>query len=340
MLKKKVLKKVPAVHIARIKTKAKKKISKSVTAIHSCTVDKNIEKVASSLHNVTSEFLYASVSVCKMDELDNAISSSSEDQIADVIRQQKRESKTIFDMDMVEDPLTGTPIEVRKELDALALKLQRHPKDQAVFLKIACYMHKYILGLVFKKYNYIRGYDNKDIYQEALIALFKKAVPSFKKGKGMSFLNFAKMCINRHLITMLNTSRNRKKDMPLNTSISLDHSPLGNNDDDDACVLSNIIPDTVHGQPPFTTMTKSETFDRTFQSLMSLLSPFEQAVLTEYLQEKSYREASRSVSKIYGKRCNERSIDNALLRIRKKAQVLKNELGEDALPLVFGNIES
>lgn len=269
------------------------------------------------------------------------ISSSSEDLIEDLHKKERRNSKTIFDVEDIDDPLVGTPTEVRKELDALALKLQKNPTNQAIFIKIVSYMHKYILGLVFKKYSFVKGYDEKDIYQEALIALFKKAVPSFRKGKGMSFLNFAKMCINRHLITILNASINRRKDMPLNTSISLDHSPSGREEDgDESCPLSNVIPDKIHGKPPFTEMSRYESFSRTIETINSVLSDFEKEVLVEYLKDKSYREAAKSMSKIYGKKCNERSIDNALLRIRKKAMALKSEFGEDLLPLVFGNVES
>jgi RNA polymerase sporulation-specific sigma factor len=233
----------------------------------------------------------------------------------------------------------GTPAEVKKELDNLAMRLQRRPKDQDAFLRIVCYMHKYILGLVFKKYSFVRGSDEKDVYQEALIALFKKAIPSFRKHRGMSFLNFAKMCINRHLITILNASRNRRRDWPLNTSISLDHSPGGGDEDDDACPLSNVVPDTAHGKPPFNDMAKSETFEKTLGAIKSVLSDFEQSVLMEYLQDKSYKDASKAISKKYGRRCNERSIDNALLRIRKKAMALKVECGEDALPLVFSPMD-
>ena len=203
-------------------------------------------------------------------------------------------------------------------------------------MKIVSYMHKYILGLVFRKYNFVRGHDDKDIYQESLIALFRKAVPSFKKGRGMSFLNFAKMCINRHLITILNTSRHRRKDMPLNTSVSLDHAPSGMDDEDGSCSLSNIIPDNAPGCQPFFEMARSESFEKTLSALTSVLSEFEKAALMQYLQDRSYREVSKNLTKIMGRKCNERSVDNALLRIRKKAMTIRDELDEDTLPLLFG----
>jgi RNA polymerase sporulation-specific sigma factor len=322
--------------------KSLKSLTKEIVDIECGEIDRTIKIISDTISIDKFEFVYDSViEAIEEDDQTFGISSSSEDIIDVLPRTRRRDIKTVFDMDEIADPLTGTPMEVRKELDNLAFKLQKNPLDQASFVKIVCYMHKYILGLVFKKYSFVKGYDDKDIYQEALIALFKKAVPSFRKGKGMSFLNFAKMCINRHLITILNASINRRKDMPLNTSISLDHAPLGKEDDgDESCILSNIIPDTVNGKPPFTEMDRSESFDRTFDTINSVLSDFEKEVLIEYLKDKSYKDAAKSMAKTHGKTCNERSIDNALLRIRKKAMALKDTFGEDALPLVFGNVKS
>jgi RNA polymerase sporulation-specific sigma factor len=230
--------------------------------------------------------------------------------------------------------LIGSPAEVQKELDDLAIKLQKRPKNQETFIRIVSYMHKYILGLVFKKYSFIRGYEVYDIYQEALIALFKKAVPSFRRGKGMSFLNFAKMCINRHLITILHASRTRRKDLPMNTAISLDHNPAGHPDDDDSCPLSNVIAINDSHEAPYEDICRTEAFMETLGSLRNKLSQFECIVLEEYLESKSYRLAARAIRKKYGEPCNEKSIDNALLRIRKKAEELKNEDDLGNLPLL------
>ena len=246
--------------------------------------------------------------------------------------------RTVFDAQPVEDPLTGEPAEVQAELDELALYLQKHPNDQVAFHRIVAYMHKYLLGLVFKKYAFVRGYQESDIYQEALIALFKKAVPSFKTGKGMSFLNFAKLCVNRHLITILHASKHRRKDLPINTAISLDHNPSCSQEDDDgSCPFSNVVADQQDQEMPYEDLCRNEAFDATLGALSDRLSDFEKKVLREYLQEKSYREAATNIRKKFGGTWDEKSIDNALLRIRNKAASLREELGETAeevIPLV------
>ena len=245
---------------------------------------------------------------------------------------ESRSGRGIFDTS-VSNPLVGTPQEVQRELDNLALYLQRHPDDDNGFARIQQYIHKYLLGLVFKKYSFVRGYDQSDMYQEALIALTKKAIPKFKADKGMSFLNFAKMCINRHLITILHASKHRRKDMPINCAISLDHNPSENGEDGN-CLLSNIIEDEKTPSPA-KFLEKREAYSRTLQTITGKLSSFEAIVLEEYLQERSYKETAKNVTKRTGVRYNEKSVDNALLRIRKKAIEIMNECDEDEIPLLI-----
>ena len=132
----------------------------------------------------------------------------------------------MFKLPCVLDPLIGTPKQVQKDLDGLVLKMQKSPNDNAIFDKIHLYMHGYLINVTLKKFPFIRGLQTVDIYQETLIALRFKAIPNFRNDKGMSFLNFAKMCIRRHLITLLNASKNRKKDQSINQAISLDSSPI------------------------------------------------------------------------------------------------------------------
>lgn len=243
-----------------------------------------------------------------------------------------RHTKTIFDTGSA-DPLSGTPKEVQEELDNLALHIQKHPEDEDGFARIQHYINKYLLGLVFKKYSYVRGYDQSDMYQEALIALTKKAIPKFKIDKGMSFLNFAKMCINRHLITILHASKHRRKDMPINCAISLDHSPTGQ-EEDESCILSNIIEDEKTLSPSLI-LENNEAYSKTLKTIMGKLSTFEAIVLEEYLQEKSYKETAKNVTRRTGVKYNEKSVDNALLRIRKKACEMISECEADEIPLLI-----
>ena len=234
----------------------------------------------------------------------------------------------LFKVPSVPDPLIGTPKQVQKELDSLAKKMQRDPENEAIFNKIHLYMHGYLINVVLKKFPFIKGYQTVDIYQETLIALRFKAIPGFKNNKGMSFLNFAKMCIRRHLITLLNASKNRQKDQSMNRAISLDSSPLK---DDEKNTYANIITDN---SPTVDKMTETnEAFQITKKNLLGVLSDFEKIVLKEYLSSSNYKEISKNVSKILNKRYNTKSVDNALLRIRKKAMYLRDHCKPEDVPI-------
>ena len=238
----------------------------------------------------------------------------------------------LFKLPCVLDPLTGSPEQVKKELDELAKAMQKDNSNDIIFNKIHLYMHGYLINVVLKKFPFIRGYQTVDVYQETLMALRFKAIPGFKTGKGMSFLNFAKMCIRRHLITLLDTSITRKKDQSLNQAISLDSSPIrNNNDDENKTTYANIIPDGREAVDK--TMETNEAFNVTKRTLLDALSDFERVVLNEYLSSSSYREISKNISLILKKKYNTKSIDNALLRIRKKAMHLLESGRIEDLPI-------
>ena len=236
----------------------------------------------------------------------------------------------MFKLPFVEEPLIGTPKQVQKELDLMAISLQKNPEDHSIFNRIHLYMHGYLINVVLKKFPFIKGYQSVDIYQETLIALKFKAIPNFKRNKGMSFLNFAKMCIRRHLITLLNASKNRKKDQSMNQAISLDAIPM-NSDNDSRSTLSEMISDDKCSVDEG--IASSEAYEVTKSTLFSVLSDFEKVVLSQYLSSSSYKEISFDISEDGGKEYNTKSIDNALLRIRKKALYLKEHGKLEDIPI-------
>jgi hypothetical protein len=142
------------------------------------------------------------------------------------------------------------------------------------------------------------------------------------------------MCIRRHLITLLNTSKNTKKHQSINRAISLDSSPIsnmGNDESEGMNTYANIITDgkiSVDKE-----MENNEAYNVTKNTLLNALSEFEQIVLSEYLSSSSYREISKNISGEVKKKHNTKSIDNALLRIRKKATQLKRYSKFEDLPI-------
>ena len=244
----------------------------------------------------------------------------------------KKQRKNLLPPDIILDELLALPPSLAKPyLNGYALAMQEDMDNEELFDRIRQYLHKFIVGLAYSRY-VVRGHEGKDLYQEGMIALRFKAIPKFRDDRGMSFLNFAKMCIKRHLITILNQARNRKKDQPMNRSVPLDSvTTPGDDDSGDGEALSNFIVDDE--KDSFVEMCRVEDKDRTLSELKKQLSDFEKAVLACYLEGHSYRETSRLVTRILGKRYDEKSIDNALLRIRNKAIVLSR--GGQELPM-FG----
>lgn len=239
----------------------------------------------------------------------------------------------LFRLPKVRDPLIGTPKQVQKQLDKMAIWMRNNPdehlENQILFSKIHLYMHGFLINVALKQFPYIKGLQTVDIYQEALIALRFKAIPGFRKGRGMSFLNFSKMCIRRHLITILNASKTRLKDQSINQAVSLDSSP--NPYDGDSQTFANIIPD---GSEPIDKATESkEAYHVTLDNLCKMLSSFEKKVLYEYLASSSYNEIADDLSSKTRQKRPTKSIDNALVRIRTKAQKLKESGKVEDIPL-------
>jgi RNA polymerase sporulation-specific sigma factor len=252
-------------------------------------------------------------------------------------RQEPFVEDVLFKIPLIMNPLVGTPKEVQDELDKVVLDFQKDPtgkRSDYEYERILLYMHSYLVNVVLKQFPYIRGMDHSDTYQEALIALRFKAIPNFKAGKGMSFLNFAKMCIRRHLITILNASKNRQRDQSINRAVSLD-SQVSPGDDQPNNTFANLIPDDASAVDVETEQKEAIYVTKS--------SDFEKMVLEEYLTNASYKEIGKNITERVGEDYEQldldekikrnKAVDNALWRIRKKAAKLKEESTSEVLPL-------
>ena len=141
---------------------------------------------------------------------------------------------------------------------------------------------------------HILGGDSDDLMQEAMIGLFG-AIRDYDADKGASFQTFANLCITRQLYKAVQAS-NRKKHRPLNQAISLDE-PAAEKKEDGA---------------------EGKLLD----TLMRGLSPEEELIAQEntvlelYLDGMDYTEIAKKLGR------KDKSIDNALQRIRMKIRKL------------------
>jgi len=154
---------------------------------------------------------------------------------------------------------------------------------------------------------FVIGAEREDIIQEGFWGLYK-AIQCFDPEKQNSFKTFANLCIERQLITVIKTS-NRQKNIPLNSSFSLNRTAYDENDD--VSVLD--ILDTRTVEDPLETIIKKEYYETVENRIDKNLSKFEKDVLDKYVQGQSYVDIASSLS------APVKSIDNAIQRIRKKA---------------------
>ena len=153
---------------------------------------------------------------------------------------------------------------------------------------------------------YLVGGDNEDLIQEGMIGLLK-AIWDFRPDREAQFSTFANLCIERKIQTAI-SSANRQKHMLLNNSVSI-YTAVSEEEP------QNIIIDRLAAKKsvePGVELIKAEELEQLMIDVKRELSSFEKKVLAYYIQGASYYEISRALD------CGNKSVDNALQRIRKK----------------------
>ena len=156
---------------------------------------------------------------------------------------------------------------------------------------------------------FIFGADREDVIQEGMLGLYK-AIRDYRPDKEASFVSFAELCINRQIISAIKAA-GRQKHIPLNTSISMDKPVTG--EDEDYTYLDFL---SKTGGNPEDEVIGRENLKILEREILSNLSKMEKQVLGYYLRGRSYTQ----IAKLMGK--EEKSIDNALQRIKKKVSVI------------------
>ena len=178
-------------------------------------------------------------------------------------------------------------------------------------------LHEYLssyISLFEHKYR-IPGCDADEIAQECLFALRFKAIEDFNPIRG-KFRSFAILCMKRHLFSIIKASTQQKRRV-LNESLSLDED----RSEGDDLSLTNLI--TKDKLSTVEKLEKAEITLITKQRLLSKLSRLEQEVFKLYIQQYPYDEIASALEDIFpGKRFSKKSVDNALVRCRFKAQEL------------------
>ena len=155
---------------------------------------------------------------------------------------------------------------------------------------------------------FLIGADTEDIIQEGMIGLYK-AVRDYNIDRNASFCGFAELCVNRQMITAIKAAT-RHKHQPLNSYISL-NKPIF--DDNSEQTYIDLLQEGELLNPE-SLFIGQENKDFIETQMVKNLSGFETRVLALYLQGRSYFEIAKSLKK------TEKSIDNALQRVKKKLE--------------------
>ena len=165
---------------------------------------------------------------------------------------------------------------------------------------------------------FLIGGDKEDLIQEGMIGLYK-AIRDYDTDKDSTFYSFADLCISRQIYTAIKAS-NRKKNIPLNTYVSL-YAPAysENADHDEKETLADIMSQNKISNPEELVIDKESTSMLEYE-LVRHLSQFEKTVLDLYLHDYSYLQIADKLKK------EPKSIDNALQRIRLKLNIVLKDL--------------
>ena len=146
---------------------------------------------------------------------------------------------------------------------------------------------------------FLVGGETEDLIQEGMIGLYR-AVSEYRVDRegGMSFKNFAYLCVSRRIIDAVKASA-RKKNVPLNNYVSLFQSewemPVSSPEDE---------------------VIRGEDRREFLQKMSKELSDFESRVTVMYMDGLSCAEICEATGK------EEKSVDNAIQRSKKKLQKL------------------
>jgi len=153
---------------------------------------------------------------------------------------------------------------------------------------------------------FLVGAEKDDLLQIGMIGLWQ-SIMDYSPDRDISFLSFARICIERHVITAIKTAT-RHKQLPLNNAVSLEYWA------EEADADFNLAEVLVSGAEidPEKVLIRREDDSMLRSALKMMLSSFEWEVLKRYNVGKTYREIAGDLD------CNTKSIDNALGRIKRK----------------------
>lgn len=193
--------------------------------------------------------------------------------------------------------------------------------DEKAFELILSHMYNYLLHL--SRDFFIQGGDDQDIYQEGAIKLMN-VIDKYDGSKG-GFMAFAQSSIRKHIITVMNREKAKKRCI-LNTSFSLDDAAENEEGDklsyiDTVSAKDSLVPNSF-GDP--LEIVRKDYEEYLIEEISKTLSSMEQKVFVlRFIEGYSYKEVARQLNlykldKEGNRILDQKSVDNAIWRSRPK----------------------
>lgn len=160
------------------------------------------------------------------------------------------------------------------------------------------------------KYLKNKGLELEDLYQECILA-FNDAITNFNELDDVSFYTFQNLCIDRKLVSEL-VKHNREKNKILNEAVPLEIYEKGKEVN-----LEDLIQDNKPN--PELGIIQEEDLNLLIDNVLGELTDLEEFVFKLKIEGFNYKEISDILDK------DEKSIDNAIQRIKQKMKALLNK---------------
>ena len=138
--------------------------------------------------------------------------------------------------------------------------------------------------------------EEDDLVQEGLLGL-QRAIQTYDDALGVPFSAYARTCVRNRMLQAIEAA-GRKKHQPLNSFLPMEDSSTANQGNE--------------GQNPEEILLAEEAAGELNKMLSCMLSRLEGQTLDLFLDGYSYAEIARQLN------ITEKSVDNALLRVRRK----------------------
>ena len=165
--------------------------------------------------------------------------------------------------------------------------------------------HRFSKFILFKarKLQTIDGLEREDILQEARLCLYRACL-SFDPERGCRFMTYFATLLENHYGRMLRRAAQRKD--PLSGCAEFD---------DEIGLSEGSLAAVSETDEPEEEAMKTERHEALMESIRNDLTPSERDAVLSYLTGKDYRSIARSLG------TNEKAVDNALMRAKRKLRL-------------------